>query len=63
MKQLFFSSSVVVNSAPSNNSTNLFTLHSGSKVEIIDQIGNWINIQLVNGNSGWIKESECKILD
>ena len=60
---IIFSSSVVVNSAPSNNSTNLFTLHLGSKVEIIDQIGNWINIKLVNGNSGWIKESECKILD
>ncbi|MEC7864057.1 MAG: tetratricopeptide repeat protein [Bacteroidota bacterium] len=59
---IIFASSVVVNSAPTENSTNLFSLHSGTKVELIDQIGNWINITLTNGNSGWIKESDCKIL-
>lgn len=59
---IIFSSSIVVNSAPTNNSTNLFSLHSGSKVEITDSIGEWIKIKIVNGNSGWIKESDCKIL-
>ncbi len=60
---IIFSSSIVVNSAPTESSINQFSLHSGTKVEIIDQIGNWINIKLANGNSGWIKKSECKILD
>ena len=60
---IIFSSAVVVNSAPTDNSTNLFSLHSGTKVEVIEHIGNWINITLSNGNSGWIKESECKILN
>jgi tetratricopeptide (TPR) repeat protein len=59
---IIFSSSVVVNSAPTDISTNQFSLHSGTKVEITDQIGNWINIKLTNGNSGWIKKSDCKIL-
>ena len=59
---IIFTSSIVVNSAPTANSTNLFILHSGSKIEILDTIGEWINIKIANGSSGWIKESGCKIL-
>lgn len=59
---IIFSSSVVVNSAPSNKSTDLFSLHSGSKVLIIDNIGDWINIRIANGNEGWIKQTEVKEL-
>ena len=59
---IIFTSSIVVNSAPTANSTNLFILHSGSKIEILDTIGEWINIKIENGSSGWIKKSECKIL-
>ena len=59
---IIFTSSIVVNSAPTTNSTNLFSLHSGSKIEILDTIGEWINIKIANGNSGWIKESDCKVL-
>ena len=44
------------------NSTELFLLHSGVKVEIIDEIGEWINIKTSNGNKGWIKENKCKLL-
>ena len=59
---IIFSSAIVVNSAPSNNSTNLFSLHSGSKVLIIDNIGDWINIRIANGNEGWINQREVKEL-
>ena len=59
---IIFTSSIVVNSAPTTNSTNLFSLHSGTKIEILDTIGEWINIKIANGSSGWIKESGCKVL-
>ena len=59
---IIFTSSIVVNSAPTTNSTNLFSLHSGSKIEILDTIGEWVNIKIANGNSGWIKGSGCKVL-
>ena len=61
-KAIIFSSSASVNSAPTNNSTNLFSLHSGTKVEVIDEIGGWFNIKIGNGNSGWIQKSSCKML-
>ena len=62
-KAIIFSSSVAVNSAPTNKSTSLFSLHSGTKVEMIDEIGSWVNIKIANGSSGWIQKSNCKILD
>jgi len=59
---IIFATAVTVNSAPTSNSTNLFSLHSGSKVEIIDEIGDWINIKIANGNSGWILKNSMKQL-
>ena len=59
---IIFSSVIVVNSAPTSNSAELFTLHSGTKLEIIDRIGNWIHIKIANGNSGWILQSSVKVL-
>ena len=59
---IIFSETITVNSAPTSSSTNLFTLHAGSKVEIIDTIGDWINIKIANENSGWIAQNSIKEL-
>jgi tetratricopeptide (TPR) repeat protein len=59
---IIFSEIITVNSAPTSSSNNLFTLHAGSKVEIIDIIGDWINIKIANGNSGWIAQNSIKEL-
>ena len=59
---IIFSSSITVYSAPTEKSTNLFSIHEGLKVQKNDQIGDWINIKLENGNSGWIKENNYKSL-
>ena len=62
-KAIIFSSSVNVNSAPTEESKNLFSLHSGTKVTILDSIGDWINIKIEDGKNGWIKKSNCRILE
>ena len=59
---IIFSSAVQVTSAPTNNSVNLFSLHAGIKVEIIDEIGDWVEIKIINGQNGWIKKDNCKLL-
>ena len=59
---IIFSSVVVINSAPTLNSTELFTLHSGTKLKITDKIGDWIHIKIANGNSGWILQNSVKQL-
>ncbi len=40
--------------APDDASTALFELHEGTKVEIIDQIGEWYKVRLLNGDQGWL---------
>lgn len=57
---IIFSSSIMVNSAPSSSSTNLFSLHSGNEIEIIDQIEEWVKVQTADGRDGWIKKTDCK---
>ena len=59
---IILSSVIVINSAPTLNSTELFTLHSGSKVEITDRIGDWLYIKITNGNSGWLLQNSVKEL-
>ncbi len=54
---IIFEPSVSVKSSPDESSTDIFVLHEGSKVEIKDQIGEWYEIRIANGNSGWLKSS------
>lgn len=48
-----------VKSSPSGeSSTDLFVLHEGTKVSILDEVGDWRNIELADGRQGWIKSSD-----
>lgn len=46
--------SATVKSSPSEGGTNIFLIHEGLKVQIIDQLGNWYEIRLADGNQGWL---------
>jgi SH3-like domain-containing protein len=46
---------VSVKSSPSAEaSKDLFILHEGTKVTVIDQVGTWNNISLADGRQGWL---------
>ena len=49
--------SVSIKSSPDTEGNNIFVLHEGTKVMIMDSIDNWKEIRLTNGNKGWL-ESE-----
>ena len=57
---IIFSQVIDIMSAPSNKANKLFTLHIGTKVKINDQIENWVNISLANGNKGWVALKHLK---
>ncbi len=46
--------SVTVKSSPSETGTDLFLIHEGLKVEIKDNMGSWMEIQLSDGTQGWL---------
>jgi len=44
--------------APQAGSTELFIIHEGTKVRLMDSDGNWIKIELIDGKQGWILQSD-----
>lgn len=51
---IILSPSVSVKSAPLNSGTDLFIIHEGLKVSILEQSDAWIRISLSDGKEGWI---------
>jgi tetratricopeptide (TPR) repeat protein len=51
---VIMSDRVDVNSAPSPASTVLFQLHEGTRACILDKSAGWTEIELDNGNVGWV---------
>lgn len=54
--------SVTVKSMPDQAGTDLFTVHEGLKVTIIDKVGDWIEVLFPNGNKGWIRQTSVEII-
>lgn len=52
-----------VKSSPSGVSgKDLFVLHGGAKVRILDDVGEWKNISIADGRQGWISSSDIEII-
>jgi tetratricopeptide (TPR) repeat protein len=51
-----------VRNAPTLNSEEIFTLHEGAKVIVLDAIDNWKKIKLIDGKQGWIIADEIKLI-
>ena len=54
--------SIDIKSSPEDNSTTLFILHGGTKLQILDKIQEWYKIKIADGNTGWIKEKDFKTI-
>ena len=52
-----------VKSSPSaGSSKDLFVIHEGTKVTILDEVGAWRNISLADGRQGWITSSSLEVI-
>jgi tetratricopeptide (TPR) repeat protein len=59
---IVFTPSVTVGSAPQQNATELFVIHEGTKVKIVQETEQWVEIMLMNGKSGWIKTNDLQTI-
>jgi tetratricopeptide (TPR) repeat protein len=59
---IIFTSKISVNNAPTLNSNEIFILHEGTKVVVLDTVDNWKKIKLADGKIGWITASSLKEL-
>ncbi|MBQ0022985.1 MAG: tetratricopeptide repeat protein [Prevotellaceae bacterium] len=55
--------SVTVKSSPSATSTDLFLIHEGSKVEILDSsMKEWIEVKFEEGKQGWVEVETVEVI-
>ncbi len=59
---IIFEPSVTIKSSPSVSGTELFILHEGTKVKILESVGEWYRIQISDGNDGWLPISTVEII-
>jgi len=57
---IVFTPTLPVKSSPDESSIDLFVIHEGLKVTIIDKLGDWNEIRIVNGSKGWVKATNLK---
>lgn len=48
---------ITVKSSPTSSGTDLFVLHEGTKVTILDYADGWNRIRIADGNDGWLPSS------
>lgn len=54
---------VSAKSSPSQNSAkDLFVLHEGTKITILETVGSWVNIELSDGRQGWVKSEQIEVI-
>ncbi|MDF0707081.1 tetratricopeptide repeat protein [Muricauda sp. 81s02] len=57
---IVFAKEVNVNSEPNTNSSAAFTIHEGTKVNILDELDDWKRIRIADGQTGWLQAENIK---
>ena len=60
---IVFVEKVEVRNAPTFNSEEVFTLHEGTKVLVLDAVDDWRKIEIADEKQGWIIADEIKVLN
>lgn len=59
---IIFAREVNVKTEPNNRSDIAFTLHEGTKVNVLEEFDTWMEIQLSDGQTGWLPSDSLKVL-
>lgn len=57
---IVFTPTITVKSSPSASSVDLFVLHEGTKVSLLDEVDGWKEIKIANGSVGWMPSESLK---
>lgn len=60
---IVFAEKTEVRNAPTLNSEEVFELHEGTKVIVLDAIDDWRKIKIADGKLGWIIADEIRLLN
>ncbi len=51
---IVFTPTITIKSSPTINSVDLFVIHEGTKIQLMDQVQDWVKIKIQDGSVGWI---------
>lgn len=57
---IVFTPTVTVKGSPADSGTELFVIHEGTKVKIRSTLGGWSEIEIADGNVGWLPSSSIE---
>jgi hypothetical protein len=57
---IIFTPTVTAKSSPTQSAVDLFVIHEGTKVQIMDEVQGWIKIRIRNGSIGWLPGDSLK---
>ncbi len=53
---IIFTPTITVKSSPTLNSVDLFVIHEGTKIQVLDQVDDWVKIKIQDGSIGWLPD-------
>ena len=59
---IIFDSEVSVKSEPNKRSQQIFQLHEGTKVQVLEELNDWNKIKIADGQIGWLPSESIKTL-
>ncbi|NOY51789.1 MAG: tetratricopeptide repeat protein [Chlorobi bacterium] len=59
---IIFTPTITVKSSPTVSSVDLFVVHEGTKVRILDKVDNWNKIKIQDGSIGWLPADAMKLI-
>lgn len=59
---IVFNSSVTAKSSPTAQAGNLFVVHDGTKVNVLEENNGWMKVRLANGNEGWVLAGDIRVI-
>ncbi|CAM1351107.1 SH3 domain-containing protein [Tenacibaculum insulae] len=62
IEAIIFAEEIEIKNAPTKDADEIFTLHEGTKVKVLDTVDDWKKIKLVDGKTGWLLSENVKIL-
>ncbi len=57
---IVFTPTVTAKSSPTRSAVDLFVIHEGTKVRIVDEVQGWVKIKLHDGSIGWLPGNAVK---
>ncbi len=59
---IIFADEIGIQAEPNTASDEVFVLHSGTKVNVLEELNDWKKIRIANGKTGWVISKNLRLL-